>query len=146
MSGRSIYALIFAVVLIFLWTDRIQIANFILHGAKEEDEKPWYYNHPGQSPTGANAPEQVPKPETPKVFSYSLLPRQSFNMRNTGYRRFVVRSEYPISLTIGNCHADNVVEYRCLGDPADIFVIDDRLNPMFGYPRANVVEIAGLQN
>jgi hypothetical protein len=111
---------------------------------RNSDEKPWYYNH--QLPARNVAPAPVPPPPQPKLLSYSLLPRQTVNVRNVNYRRFLIRSDYPISVRIGDCQADNVVEWKCLGEPADVFIVDDRLKPIFTTPRANVVRIAGLPN
>jgi hypothetical protein len=70
-----------------------------------------------------------------------LLPGEAIKLPNTEFRKVLVRSEYPISVVVGNCHNQETVQWLCSIDPAEIFIADIRRKPLFMTPKANVVSV-----
>lgn len=77
----------------------------------------------------------------PVTLTLQLHARQTTHITNRQYRRFVIRSEYPVRVAAGSCHADYTVELRCDSGPADMFVED--LRPFLSSFGLNNVEVTG---
>lgn len=74
--------------------------------------------------------------------NYALLPTQTLTVTNSRFRVMEIRSEYPISISYGSCHADYTVDWRCIDtSPHDLFARDIRRMPIFSAPRANSISI-----
>jgi len=87
-----------------------------------------------------NAAANSVKPKE-KNLSLRLLPGEAIKLPNTEFRKVLVRSEYPISVVVGNCHNQETVQWLCSIDPAEIFIADIRRKPLFMTPKANVVSV-----
>jgi hypothetical protein len=78
----------------------------------------------------------------PAKFTYSVLPSKSVEMQNRQFHIVEIHSEYPIEILAGDCHNDYTVQWTCHFDqPADIFMRDLRMPPVFRTPRANTITI-----
>ena len=93
----------------------------------------------GSSPVERQAQTET-APET-HTTTISFMPAQTANFPNRGFRKVLIRSEYPLRILTGRCHSDYTVEFFCNGDPADIFITDTRRQPIFMTPRANSITI-----
>lgn len=91
----------------------------------------------------------TPRPQSITFLSKSLpltrgslrLSGQAMNFTNRQFRKVEIHSEYPLRILTGQCHQDYTVQFLCEGDPADLFIVDARLRPIFTTPRANQVTI-----
>jgi hypothetical protein len=84
----------------------------------------------------------------PKKFykSYRLLPHQKLISMNKEFRDVYLHSEFPISIRIGDCSSPNTVELHCSGDPADVFVTDQRKGPPTQNSERNLVQITFVED
>lgn len=82
------------------------------------------------------------------VKTYSVLPAQTLNLTNRDYHWVEVRTEYPVQFLAGpDCHNDSTVQWRCHFDqPADLFIRDLRVPPVFKQPKANTVTVTFWEN
>ena len=101
------------------------------------------------SPSALTEPNPDPPAAAPapkiKFASYRLLPSQAVNLRNVDFRDVVIRSEYPVSVVVGNCSNTYTVQWHCKGDPADVFITDTRKQPLFLTPKANPVSVTARE-
>lgn len=90
-------------------------------------------------------PEEVPysSPSVPQQITktYALLPGETGNLHNATYSRIEVRSEYPVRVLTGPCHADYTVDFFCPSGSSDVFIQDERSKPLFRSPSANAVTV-----
>lgn len=84
----------------------------------------------------------------PKKFykSYRLLPHQKLISGNKEFRDVYIHSEFPISVHVGDCSSPSTVELHCSGDPADVFVTDQRKGPASQNSERNLVEITFVED
>jgi hypothetical protein len=79
--------------------------------------------------------------------TYSLLPAQTLNLVNKTSHEVEIRSEYPIQIAAGPCHANYTVQWHCsFNEPADLFIRDLRVPPVFSTPRANAVTVTASED
>jgi hypothetical protein len=93
--------------------------------------------------------QDEPEPQSqPEVSTYNLLPAQTLNLHNRKWHFVEIRTDYPVQLAAGPCHNDSTVQWRCYfkDDPADLFIRDLRVPPIFTQPRANVVTVTKWTN
>jgi len=86
---------------------------------------------------------QAQQEKTPETHSttVSFLPGQTADIKNQKFRKVLIRSEYPLRILTGHCHAEGTVEFFCDGNPGDIFITDTRRVPLIMTPRANSITI-----
>jgi hypothetical protein len=90
---------------------------------------------------------QEPSQHRTATKTYSLLPAKTLNIINRVSHEIDIRSEYPVQIAAGPCHADYTVQWHCsLGEPTDLFIRDLRTPPVFSTPRANVITITASQD
>lgn len=84
----------------------------------------------------------------PKKFykSYRLLPQQRLISGNKEFHDVYVRSQFPISVRVGDCFSPNTVELHCYGNPSDVFVTDARKGPVTNASEKNLVEITFVED
>lgn len=84
----------------------------------------------------------VARPQENHSKTYSVLPGKTLNIENRAYHVVEIRTEYPVQVAAGPCHADSTVQIRCtFDDPSDLFIRDLRVPPVFSQPRANSITI-----
>jgi hypothetical protein len=79
--------------------------------------------------------------------TYSLLPGATLNIVNKVAHEIDIRSEYPIQIAAGPCHADYTVQWHCsFTEPVDLFIRDLRRPPVFMTPRANTITLVASED
>lgn len=94
------------------------------------------------------ASQDQPEPQSqPEVSTYNLLPAQTLNLSNRKWHIVEIRADYPVQLAAGPCHNESTVQWRCyFKDPADLFIRDLRVPPIFTQPKANTVTVTKWTN
>lgn len=106
--------------------------------AANPPEMPNVYYAADSAPSVNYLPQQKPAFDTRVI---AFMPGQAMNFTNRQFRKVEIHSEYPLRILTGQCHQDYTVQFLCEGDPADLFIVDARLRPIFTTPRANQVTI-----
>ena len=92
----------------------------------------------------ASTPVPIPQPAPPRVVTFALMPEQSMDLPNTKFQRVEIHSQFPLQIMSGHCQQNYGVEFVCAdGEPADIFVRDVRVRPIFKTPQGNLVTLTG---
>lgn len=80
--------------------------------------------------------------------TYALLPGQTLNLTNRDFHWVEIRADYPVQFLAGPCHNDYTVQWRChfADEPADLFIRDLRVSPLFHQPKSNNITITVWEN
>jgi hypothetical protein len=85
---------------------------------------------------------QDPSQPESREKTYSVLPGGTLDIRNKTFHVVEIRSEYPVQIAAGSCHAKSTAQWRCkFTDPADLFIRDLRPDSSDPTIRANTIVV-----